>query len=101
MPKKPPSHYLLFSQEERLKIKIENPSFSTSECAKELSRRWSVVSPVEKQRFQQLAEQARNKYDQDMATYRQKYHSRFFVKVEHETTYASSDNYHFFTICRS
>ena len=96
MPKKPPSHFLLFSKEERLKIKIENPSFSSGECAKELGKRWSVVSPEEKRRFQQLAEQARNKYDQDMATYRQKYHSRFFVKVEHETIYASSETHHFF-----
>ena len=78
MPKKPPSHYLLFSQEERLKIKIENPSFSISECAKELGRRWSVVSPEEKQRFQQLAEQARKKYDQAMASYRQKIPFKIF-----------------------
>ena len=70
MPKKPPSHYLLFSQEERLKIKIENPSFSIGECAKELGQRWAVLSPEEKHGFQQLADQARKKYDQDMAAYK-------------------------------
>ena len=70
MPKKPLSSYFLFSQEERLKIKIENPSFSIGECAKEIGRRWAVVSPEEKKRYQQLANQARQKYDQDMAAHR-------------------------------
>ena len=70
MPKKPLSSYFLFSQEERLKIKVENPSFSIGECAKELGRRWAVVSPEEKKRYQQLADQARQKYDQEMAAYR-------------------------------
>ena len=70
MPKRPPSSYFLFSQEERLKVKAENPSFSIGECAKELGQRWAVLSPEEKQRFQQLADQARKKYDQEMAVYR-------------------------------
>jgi len=71
MPKQPLSSYFLFSQEERLKVKAENPSYSICECAKELGRRWAVVSPEAKQRFQQMAEQARQKYDQDMAAHRQ------------------------------
>ena len=70
MPKRPPSSYFLFSQEERLKVKAENPSFSIGECSKELGQRWAVLSPEEKQRFQELADQARQKYDQDMAAYR-------------------------------
>ena len=70
MPKKPLSSYFLFSQEERLKIKIENPSFSIGECAKEIGKRWAVASPEEKKRYQQLADQARQKYDQEMAAYR-------------------------------
>ena len=71
MPKKPHSSYLLFSKEERLKVRNENPDFSNVECAKELGRRWKVVSPEEKLRFQQLADLARQKYDQEMATQRQ------------------------------
>ena len=70
MPKKPLSSYFLFSQEERMKIKIENPSFSIGDCAKELGRRWAIVSPEEKKRYQELADQARQKYDQDMAAHR-------------------------------
>ena len=70
MPKQPLSSYFLFSQEERLKVKAENPSFSIGECAKELGQRWAVLSPEEKHGFQQLADQARKKYDQDMAAYK-------------------------------
>merc|ERR1712107_195426 len=35
-PKKPLSAYFLFSQEERLKVKAENPDYSITEVAKEL-----------------------------------------------------------------
>ena len=38
-PKKPLSAYFLFSQEERLKVKAENPDYSITEVAKELGRR--------------------------------------------------------------
>merc|ERR1712203_1018077 len=71
MPKQPLSTYFLFSQEERLKVKAEHPSYSICEIAKELGRRWAVMAPEVKQRFQQMAEQARQKYDQEMAAYRQ------------------------------
>jgi high mobility group protein B1 len=70
-PKQPLSAYFLFSQEERLKVKNENPSFSICEVAKELGRRWAEMAPEVKQRYQQMAEEGRQKYDQDMASYRQ------------------------------
>lgn len=57
-------------QEERLKVKGENPSFSICEIAKELGRRWADMAPEVKQRYQQMAEEARQKYDLDMASYR-------------------------------
>ena len=70
-PKQPLSAYFIFSQEERLKVKGQNPSFSICEVAKELGRRWAEMSPEVKQRYQQMAEEGRQKYDQDMASYRQ------------------------------
>ena len=70
-PKQPLSAYFLFSQEERLKVKGENPSYSICEVAKELGRRWAEMAPEVKQRYQQMAEEGRQKYDQDMASYRQ------------------------------
>jgi hypothetical protein len=41
-------------QEERLKVKGENPSFSICEIAKELGRRWAEMAPEVKQRYQQV-----------------------------------------------
>jgi len=70
-PKQPLSAYFIFSSEERLKVKAENPSYSICEVAKELGRRWADMAPEVKQRYQQMAEEGRQKYDQDMAAYRQ------------------------------
>merc|ERR1712190_278642 len=70
-PKQPLSAYFLFSQEERLKVKNEPPSYSICEVAKELGRRWADMAPEVKQRYQQMAEEGRQKYDQEMAAYRQ------------------------------
>merc|ERR1711994_272392 len=47
-PKQPLSAYFIFSTEERLKVKEENPGFSICEVAKELGRRWAEIGhPVE------------------------------------------------------
>merc|ERR1719251_212950 len=70
-PKQPLSAYFIFSTEERLKVKEENPGFSICEVAKELGRRWAEMDPAVKQRYQQRAEEERQKYDNDMANYRQ------------------------------
>ena len=53
-PKQPLSAYFLFSQEERLKVKGQNPSYSICEIAKELGRRWADMAPEVKQRYQQV-----------------------------------------------
>jgi hypothetical protein len=45
---------ILWPQEERLKVKAENPSFSICEIAKELGRRWAEMAPEIKQRYQQV-----------------------------------------------
>jgi hypothetical protein len=71
MPKQPLSSYFLFSQEERLKVKAEHPNYSICEIAKELGRRWADMNPEVKQHYQQKAEEGRQKYDQEMAAYRQ------------------------------
>jgi len=70
-PKQPLSAYFIFSTEERLKVKEENPTYSICEVAKELGRRWAEMDPAVKQRYQQRAEEERQKYDNDMANYRQ------------------------------
>merc|ERR1711935_841746 len=71
MGKQPLSAYFLFSQEERLKVKEGHPNYSICEIAKELGRRWADMNPEVKQHYQQKAEEGRQKYDQEMAAYRQ------------------------------
>lgn len=70
-PKQPLSAYFIFSTEERLKVKEENPTYSICDIAKELGRRWAEMDPSIKQRYQARAEEERQKYDVDMAAYRQ------------------------------
>jgi len=70
-PKQPLSAYFIFSTEERLKVKEINPNFSICDIAKELGRRWADMDPTTKQRYQARAEEERQKYDNDMASYRQ------------------------------
>ena len=70
-PKQPLSAYFIFSTEERLKVKEGNPSFSICDVAKELGRRWAEMDPAVKQQYQTRAEEERQKYDNDMAAYRQ------------------------------
>ena len=52
-------------------MKEENTNFSICEVAKELGRRWADMDPAVKQRYQARAEEERQKYDVDMASYRQ------------------------------
>ena len=70
-PKQALSAFFIFSGEERLKVKSENPSFSICEVAKELGKRWADMAPEVKQRYQQLAEESKQKYDREMVAYRQ------------------------------
>ena len=56
------SPFFMFSREERVKVKAENPFMSFGEIAKELGRRWAVMQPHVKQRYQQMAEQNQGTY---------------------------------------
>ena len=50
-PKQPLSAYFIFSTEERLKVKEENPNYSICDVAKELGKRWAEMDPALKQRY--------------------------------------------------
>ena len=70
-PKQPLSAYFLFSQEERLKVKAEHPNYSICEIVKKLGQTWADMNPEVKQHYLQKAEEGQQKYDQEMAAYRQ------------------------------
>jgi len=92
-PKQPLSAYFIFSTEERLKVKETNPSYSICDIAKELGRRWAEMDPSLKQRYQARAEEERQKYDVDMAAYRQGNLSNLHSGGEIRPTAASTPNH--------
>jgi len=65
------SSYFIFSEKERQKIKVDSPNIPLTELGKELGRRWAKIDPGLKAKFQGQAEEARQRYDVDMAAYRQ------------------------------
>merc|ERR1712088_113168 len=69
-PKKPLSAYFLFSQDERLKVKAENPEYSITEVAKELGRRWASIDPALKSQYEQRYQESRRQYEQAMTAYK-------------------------------
>merc|ERR1712227_41841 len=71
-PKKPLSAYFLFSQEERLKVKAENPDYSITEVAKELGKRWATLNPDIKGSYEQRYQDARRLYESEMNNYKPK-----------------------------
>jgi len=70
-PKQPLTAFFIYSSEERQKVKDDNPTFSVVEVAKELGRRWNEISAELKQTFHQRADEERQKYDLEMAQYKQ------------------------------
>merc|ERR1719266_1262107 len=64
-PKKPPCSFILFSQEERSKVKVERPDLNMCEITKELGRRWTELTPEIKQRYQEMATENQQKYNSD------------------------------------
>ena len=64
-PKKPPCSFILFSQEERSKVKVERPDLNMCEITKELGRRWTELTPEIKHRYQEMAIENQQKYNSD------------------------------------
>lgn len=88
-PKQPLSSYFIFSEKERQKIKVDSPNIPLTELGKELGRRWAKIDPTLKAKFQGQAEEARQRYDVDMAAYRQGTFVRHDPKAE-----GSSSSHH-------
>ncbi|AMD19124.1 HBR223Cp [Eremothecium sinecaudum] len=53
--KRPPSGYILFSNELRTQIKEQNPSMSPQEIVKLLSEKWNALSNTAKAKYNQMS----------------------------------------------
>ncbi|RKO90829.1 high mobility group box domain-containing protein, partial [Blyttiomyces helicus] len=69
-PKAPMTSYLLFCQDVRDRIKQEYPSWSQTDIAKEMGRRWKDIGDDGKRPYEERALHLREDYNQAMAAYR-------------------------------
>ncbi|GAA5799337.1 hypothetical protein HPULCUR_004751 [Helicostylum pulchrum] len=68
-PVKPPSAYIMFSNDSRTELKDQNLSFA--ELAKIVGEQWKNLSHVEKQAYERMAMRAKDEYLADLEQYRQ------------------------------
>ena len=71
-PKRPLSTFFLFCHDERPGVRQIYPSYSVGEVAKELGERWGKVTPEVKQMYELQAGRDKQRYEVDLANYRNK-----------------------------
>jgi len=68
-PERPPSAYVIFSNRMREELRGRNLSFT--EIAKLVGENWQNLSPTEKEPFEQQASSAKERYNSELAAYKQ------------------------------
>lgn len=68
-PKKGMSAYFFFMNENREKIKTENPGIAFTEIAKVAGEKWKAVSAEEKAKYEKMAANDKERYAKDMKKY--------------------------------
>nr|ADX06860.1 high mobility group protein B1 [Sciaenops ocellatus] len=71
-PKRPPSAFFIFCSEFRPKVKGEAPGLTIGEVAKRLGEMWNGTASEDKQPFEKKAAKLKEKYEKEVAAYRQK-----------------------------
>eukprot|EP00043_Microstomoeca_roanoka_P000816 m.29258 g.29258 ORF g.29258 m.29258 type:complete len:222 (-) comp10517_c0_seq1:588-1253(-) len=69
-PKKPKSAYFLYAETRRDILRGQHPDARISEIAKITGEEWRNLSDAQKQPFYQRAEALKNKYEQEVAAYK-------------------------------
>ncbi len=69
-PKRPLSTFFLFSQDERPKIKKDNPSLSVADIAKLIGERWRSIGEDKKRHYEERARQEKERYDREITAYK-------------------------------
>jgi len=63
---RPKSAYLFFCEDQRLVIKQQNPNMNIVECAKMMGEMWKSIGSEEKKKYEQMAQQDKERYEQAM-----------------------------------
>ncbi|KAL3265608.1 hypothetical protein HHI36_009812 [Cryptolaemus montrouzieri] len=71
-PKRSLSAFFWFSNDERGKVKAQNPEYGVGDIAKELGRRWADADPETKGKFEALADKDKQRYEKEMTAYKKR-----------------------------
>ncbi|KAI8855342.1 high mobility group box domain-containing protein [Chytridium lagenaria] len=69
-PKKPMSPYLIWSNENRARIKEENPDAGFGDIGKLLGAEWKQVGESEKEAYKKMADKDKARYEKEVKTYK-------------------------------
>ncbi len=69
LPKAPISAFFFFSQEQRAKVKANNPEMSFAEVAKHLGKMWKEMPEEDKAPYHKTAAQDKDRYARDVQAY--------------------------------
>ncbi|KAI3342732.1 hypothetical protein F4824DRAFT_494532 [Ustulina deusta] len=81
-PERPPSAYVLFSNKMREDLKGQNLTFT--EIAKLVGENWQNLGRAEKEPFEKQANEAKEKYNQDLAGYKKTTECKKYNEYLHE-----------------
>lgn len=68
-PKKGMSAFMMFSNEQRNKIKTDNPEASFGEIGRKVGEAWKALNDKQKQTYVKKAEQDKKRYESELQTY--------------------------------
>jgi hypothetical protein len=63
------SAFMIFSNEQRNKIKTANPEASFGEIGRKVGEAWKALSDKQKQTYVKKSEEDKKRYESDMQTY--------------------------------
>ena len=68
-PKRPTSAYFFFMQENRERVKAENPNISFGQIGKKMGEMWANLSATEKKPYDAKAKEDKERYEKEKAAY--------------------------------
>ncbi len=72
-PKKSKTSYMYFCQDQREDLLKENPNILLGDQSKKLGAMWKTLDNEDKQKYIKMAEDDKNRYDQELEDYNEKW----------------------------
>lgn len=82
-PKRNKNPYMIFSDNNREKIKTENKDLKLGDISKELGRTWKLLDEEEKEKYIKLAEKDKERYKNDLDEYNNKLYLNDVLQYSH------------------